>query len=238
MSPFSTVTSGPLVSLVIPAYQAERFLAEALDSARSQTYRPLEVIVVDDGSTDDTAVIAQRFPEVICLQLGANRGLPAARNAGVDAATGELIAFLDADDLMLADRIAVQAQYLFDHPRCDCVVPRQEFVVETDAALPGGLTPLDRDGKAVILLSAAMVRAPAIRDIGGFDTSYAAAEDMDFIIRLKSAGFAVDFLDAVLIRRRFHGQNMSYDRELLRRGLLQAVRDQIRRERIPRPPTT
>jgi len=91
-----------LVSVVIPAYQAEAFLGEAIESALAQTYAPLEVVVADDGSTDRTAEVAASYPEIRLLRLS-HRGQAAARNIGVAASEGEMVAFHDADDVMLRD---------------------------------------------------------------------------------------------------------------------------------------
>jgi len=224
----------PLVSLVIPAYQAERFLGEALESARAQTYRPLEVLVVDDGSTDGTAAVAARFPEVACFRLGTNRGLPAARNAGIEQTHGRLIAFLDADDVMTPERISVQARFLVEHPRCGCVLARQEVFVEPGATVPPLTATRDRNGAPTAAVSTTMVTRSAILAVGGFDVSYRFGEDMDLLLRLEAAGVGIEVLDQVLIRRRFHGANLSYNTDAMREGLLRTVRRQIQVERSRR----
>jgi glycosyltransferase involved in cell wall biosynthesis len=235
-----TRAGNPLVSVVIPAYQAERFLAEAIESTRSQTYQPLEVIVVDDGSTDGTAAVAGRFPEVTCVRLGTNHGLPAARNAGIEISRGEFIAFVDSDDAMFPQFVEITVGYLLEHPRCTGVLARQQHVFEPGSRRPSGEPTVDREGRPVLIVSAPVIRAEALRSVGGYDTSFRATEDLDLIIRLEAAGYEIDFLDDVLIWRRFHGANMSYDRKLLQRGLLQSVHNQIKRERErrDRPPLT
>jgi glycosyltransferase involved in cell wall biosynthesis len=117
----------PLVSVVIPAYNAASTIAETLESVISQTYNPIEVIVADDGSTDQTAeIIKSRFPTVkYCFQE--NKGVSAARNLGIRNANGSLIAFVDSDDLWLSEKIAEQVDSLLKHPEaawcyCDCFV--------------------------------------------------------------------------------------------------------------------
>ena len=118
--------SAPAVSVVVAAYNAEEYIAETLNSIRTQTFRDYEVIVVDDGSTDRTAQIVAEYPEVNCLRQP-NRGQPAARNAGIVAARGKYIAFVDADDLWLATKLEKQFVYLEKHPEtawlyCDAIV--------------------------------------------------------------------------------------------------------------------
>src|ERR1700758_706720 len=96
-----------LISVIIPVYNAEKYLAEAIESVLAQTYRPIEVIVVDDGSTDSSADIAKRFASVrYCFQ--SHSGLGATRNRGIDLSQGKFLAFLDADDLWVEDKLTHQ----------------------------------------------------------------------------------------------------------------------------------
>ena len=107
---------GTLVSVVIPAYNAQATLGETLRSVLAQTHRHLEIVVVDDGSTDGTWQLMQEFDAAIRTVRQPNAGLAAARNAGLVAAQGDFIALLDADDLCEPERIAVQIRYLQEHP--------------------------------------------------------------------------------------------------------------------------
>ena len=106
------------ISIVIPAYNAGATLREALDSVQAQNHAPHEIIVVDDGSTDDTADIARTYQDVLPLVLvqQSNAGLGAARNAGMDKATGEAWAFLDADDVWGANKLGIAVRYLEKFP--------------------------------------------------------------------------------------------------------------------------
>jgi glycosyltransferase involved in cell wall biosynthesis len=108
--------STPLVSCIVPVFNGERYLAEALDSVLGQTYRALEVIVVDDGSTDGTPAVVRTFGARVRCVTQPNAGLAAARNRGLAAATAELVAFLDADDLWLPEKIACQMERFRAHP--------------------------------------------------------------------------------------------------------------------------
>src|SRR3982074_3555445 len=105
-----SVVNTPLVSVIVPVYNGERFLAETLQSIINQQYRPLELIVIDDGSTDQTARIATSVSEVRYFYQR-NQGVANARNAGLAAARGELIAFLDADDLWQPNKLSLQVEY-------------------------------------------------------------------------------------------------------------------------------
>ena len=98
----------PLISCIIPVYNGQRFLAESLDSIFAQTYRPLEVIVCDDGSTDGTAHVAAEYPQPLVYIHQPNQGSPRARNCGIRAAKGDFLAFLDADDLWRSEKLTRQ----------------------------------------------------------------------------------------------------------------------------------
>ncbi len=110
------MSKGPVVSVVIPAYNAAPFLAATLDSVFAQTYENLEVIVVDDGSKDDTAGVVEPYRGRLIYHRQENQGLPGARNMGFQLASGEFIAWMDSDDLCVPERIAVQAAYLTHNP--------------------------------------------------------------------------------------------------------------------------
>src|SRR5580692_1468311 len=113
-----------LLSCVVPCYNSEPFLAAAIDSILAQEHRPLEIIVVDDGSTDASAEIAERYGEPVSLIRQSNRGPGAARNRGILAATGQYLCFLDADDLYRPGKLTAQLAELEAHPEaelCLCI---------------------------------------------------------------------------------------------------------------------
>src|SRR6266571_5872710 len=114
----------PLVSVIMAAFQAERFLEDAIAAILAQDYAPFEVIVCDDGSTDRTPEILAGHPELHTIRQ-ANAGPAAARNAAIAASSGELLAIFDADDLWPPTRLALQAGYLAAHPDVGCVLGRQ-----------------------------------------------------------------------------------------------------------------
>src|SRR6185436_125554 len=115
--------SGVLVSVIIPCYNQGRFLGEAIESVLNQTYRNCEIIVVDDGSMDDTARVAARYPSVNLVRQS-NRGFSAARNAGFEQSLGDLLVFLDADDRLLPNAIEDGVECLEHNPQCAFVYGR------------------------------------------------------------------------------------------------------------------
>ena len=117
----------PLVSVVVPVYNAEEFVGAAIESLLAQDYSSFEVIVVDDGSSDASADVAGSFPGVQVVRQS-NAGPAAARNAGIERARGEFVAFHDADDLVPPTKLSVQVRFLLEHQEVDCVLARQEWI--------------------------------------------------------------------------------------------------------------
>lgn len=195
---------GPLVSVIVAVYNGERFLGATLESILAQDYAPIEVIVVDDGSEDGSADIARSFERVNLLRQ-ANAGPAAARNAGLERAKGEFVAVVDADDVVPLDKLTVQISYLLDQPHVSCVLGRQEWIDPP--------TWLRRDAVygelGGIPLPSAVFRAATLRELGGYDPTFRTGEDMDLLIRMRERGLEIAVLPNVLLRRRFHGDNLS-----------------------------
>src|SRR6266536_3462505 len=126
--------SGPPVSVILPVYNGARFLRDAVESVRRQRYEPLETIIVDDGSTDETREIATGFPGEVSYVRQENAGPPAARNTGLRLARGTLIGFLDADDVWTDDKLALQVPRLLEEPSVDAVLGYTQVVYAGDSA--------------------------------------------------------------------------------------------------------
>jgi glycosyltransferase involved in cell wall biosynthesis len=227
--------SGARISVVVPVFQGERFLAAALDSIHRQSLPADEVVVVDDGSTDRSAAIAiemaERWPALRVLRRE-NGGPSVATNHGIGATTGEFLTFLDADDLMVETRLEQQARHLGDHPGTDLVIGREEVLVEEGAVAPAWIRAAD-DGTPRPYMMSMMVRRAAFDRVGGFDPSLRASQDLDWMVRARAAGLRMDILDAVLIRRRMHGDNLVYGTAAIRQGMLRALRGRLDRRDEP-----
>ncbi len=215
--------SGPLVSVIVPVWNGERFLAEALDSILAQEYEPLEVIVVDDGSTDGSAAIAQARDVRYYVQP--NRGPGAARNTGVAAAQGELLAFLDQDDVYLPGKIARQVETLADRPEIGFVFTRIDVFLEPGVERPAWL-PADWLVAPPIgyCPSTLMIRRDAFAAVGEFDTDYSAFSDGEWFVRARRAGVENVVLEDVAVRYRIHGSNQSNDRQTFVSEVLRSLR--------------
>jgi hypothetical protein len=205
----------PRISVVIPAFNAQRYLAEAVESVLQQSYSNFECLVIDDGSTDRTreilAELALRDGRVKPIRIE-HSGIVKALNVGVEAAQGELIARMDADDVCMPERFARQVEYLDQHPECVAVGSAVMLVDpfgsdlweiqvhaehdQIDASLLKG------DGWALFHPSA-VLRRQAILDVGGYRRAYQWAEDMDLFLRLSEIGRLANLPD-VLLRYRQH----------------------------------
>jgi hypothetical protein len=238
----------PLVSVIVPVYNGERFLAEALDSIFAQDYRPVEVIVVDDGSEDRTAAIASSFKGLRYL-FQSRQGQAAARNAGIKEARGEFIAFLDTDDLMLPNKLSAQVNYLLHHPESGCVLSRRETFFETGVEPPSWLSEnIDANegvgtahsssqdfGELWHLreggMSSVLVRRQLLERIGGFNPCYRHMDDLDWLFRVRESGAGVGVLPQVLWRRRIHGTNLTYQRKAIVKEWIGFIKERIDRRR-------
>ncbi len=215
--------SAPLVSVIVPVWNGERFLAEALDSILAQEYKPLEVIVVDDGSTDGSAAIAQARDVRYYVQP--NRGPGAARNTGVTAAQGELLAFLDQDDVYLPGKIARQVETLADRPEIGFVFTRIDVFLEPGVERPSWL-PADWLVAPPVgyCPSTLMIRRDAFAAVGEFDTNYSTFSDGEWFVRARRAGVKNVVLEDVAVRYRIHGRNQSNDRQTFVSEVLRSLR--------------
>jgi glycosyltransferase involved in cell wall biosynthesis len=223
--------SKPLVSVVVPVYNGERFLAECLESVLAQTWRPLDVIAVDDGSTDRSRDVIARFPDVRCV-VQPNRGVASARNAGIMAARGGFIGLIDQDDLWLPEKIAAQMEPLLADPSVDYVLTRQVRFLEGDMPAPSWVRPHFLDGVVGgFEPSAALIRRSAFERIGTFDPQYVQGSDSDWFFRANDAALRVVVVDAPLLRRRIHADNNSRFTERSVSDLRRIAFESIRRKR-------
>jgi len=185
----------PKVSIVIPVHNGEDFVADAIESALSQTLEPLEVIVVDDGSTDGTANILKRYEDRIAIVSQENQGPSAARNKGIKMSRGEYVSFIDSDDFIVAEKSAQQSQILDRHPEvglcygiCRAIDGRDGSVIKTTRPRDG---PSDRS-KAPFPpyypTLAFMVRREWLDKVGGYDEGIRRSEDTDLRFKLWAAG--------------------------------------------------
>ena len=214
---------GELISVVIPAYDREQTIAAAVEGVLAQSYAAIEVIVVDDGSRDDTVRIVEGMtdPRLRLLRHETNRGAAAARNTGIAAARGEWVAFQDSDDLWMPDKLDKQVARLATSPAGTVAVycgMNIEHIHNPSAPLrylPGPeISPREGDILVALLRSSfvstqtLMVRRDALLRIGGFDAALPALEDWECMLRLAPLG-PVAFVDETLVHQRFSDNSLT-----------------------------
>ena len=214
----STETVKPRVSVIIPVYQGDRFLTEAIESVLNQTYTNYEIIVVDDGSTDNSCGVLQPYREKIRYIYQENQGVAAARNRGIQMAQGELIAFLDQDDFWLPDKLTLQVACFDAQPEIGIVHCGWRRVDQEGKPL-GNVEPWYKAPNLTleewvqwkpILLSAMMFRREWLQRVSGLDTRFQQVCDLDLALRLGLAGCQSSWVYQVIICYRQHQHNESH----------------------------
>lgn len=233
-APSSGETNRPLVSVVIPAYRVTPFIAAALDSVFRQTFRDYEVIVVNDGCPDTVALEAAIAPyrHRVHYVLKENGGLASARNAGIRAARGALVALLDGDDEWLPPFLARQVAFLDAHPEYAGVCSDAEFfgdgeagtrfMVKNPAQFPVSTARLLRE-EVVVMASAVVLRKAAVERAGWFDESLRRCEDFDLWIRMAKQGAVIGGQPEVLARYRRRPGSLSSSQEAMLTTALQVL---------------
>lgn len=224
----------PLVSVVIPCFNQAPFLTEAIESALDQTYPHVEIIVVDDGSTDNTSEIATRYPGVRCVRQE-NRGLAGARNTGLRRSNGEYLVFLDSDDRVLPDAIQIGLETLAARPECAFVSGEIRVIAQDGGVLwERQPQPAERDSYAALLRwnyiatpAVVLFRRAVFETLGVFDTRVDACADYEIYLRIART-YPVCSHDRAMIDYRLHGGNMSRNPELMLETWLKVLRAQRR----------
>lgn len=181
----------PIVSIIIPVYNRPGFVKQAIESVLAQTYSRHEIIIVDDGSTDQTATVLTGYGDRIKTIFQPNQGVSAARNTGIRASTGDLIAFLDADDYWLPEKLAQQVAFFKDHPEA-LICQTEEIWIrngrrvnpKTRHKKPTGCIFEPSLSLCLVSPSAVMLRKTLLDEVGLFDESLPACEDYDLWLRI------------------------------------------------------
>ncbi len=222
----------PLVTVVIPCYGQAHFLGEAIESVLAQSHPNLEVIVVDDGSPDNTSEVAARYPGVRCVRQE-NQGLSGARNSGLAASGGEYVVFLDADDRLLPEALEAGLECFEAHPECAFVHGDYRFIA-TDGSFVGRsrqhIVGEDRytallQGNYITMHATVVYRRAVFETVGGFDTSLSACEDYDMYLRI-ARRFPVCGHEKVVAEYRGHGGHMSHNAALMLSTSVSVLRSQ------------
>lgn len=231
----------PLVSAVIPAYNAEPFIEEAINSVLAQRYKNIEIVVVDDGSTDRTREKLARFKDVTCICLK-HGGIAAARNAGIERSHGTYIAFLDADDVWLPNKTDLQMRFLLDNP--DYAAVGSDWLTFEDKRVisESYLTSRHIDEKKgffenllkenIALTSTVVAKKEVIVKLGMFDPSFVTItyEDRDLMLRI-AARYKFGLIKETLLKKRSHPGQISRAPEAVIEGQILMFEKLINQEK-------
>lgn len=220
-----------LVSVILPVYNGELYLGEAIESILAQDYRPIEVIVVNDGSTDNTETIAKHYDNDIIYAQQENSGPAAARNKGLGIATGGIIGFLDFDDLWSVNKLALQLALLAEDPSVEIVMGlTQPMKLQTGEEGKSNFRKW-YDPFCALLLGAAVIRRSVFDKIGFFDETLHYGEDTDWFMRIREKGISMIIMPEVTLFYRRHEFNMTLDSATKNRYFIKALKKSLDRRR-------
>lgn len=211
----------PKVSIIIPAYNSSRFISEAIKSIFNQTFKDFEIIVIDDGSTDDTKDVLKPFIHQIQYIFKENGGVASARNVGIRMSKGKYIAFLDYDDIWLPNKLELQVQILDTCPQVGLVHTDNLFLINNETSshtckskikdkklLSGRIFKSLLMQKFFLTCSTVMVRKVCFDKVGLFDISLPPADDFDMWLRITKE-WDCAYIDIPLVKYRIHSSNIS-----------------------------
>ena len=212
------------VSVIIPAYNGDRYIEEAIVSILHQTYTDWEIIIVDDGSTDSTSNIVRKYGDRVKYFHQTNQGVAASRNLGLSKAEGEYIAFLDQDDVFLSHKLATQVTVLAENPNLGMVNSGWE-IVDRDGKVQAAVEPWQQIPQLSmkdlivwkpVFLGAMLFRKSWLQRTSGFDISLEQTPDVDLVLNLAAIGCTAAWVKQTTVKYRQHESNAS------RNSLLQA----------------
>ncbi len=231
----------PLVSVIIPSFNAEQYIAEALESIFGQAYRPIEVVVVDDGSTDETQSVLESFKDRIYYLCQDNKGPSAARNTGIKVARGKYIAFLDSDDLWTDGKLQQQVEIMETYPDVGLLSGDMQRFSEEQVKVSSmferyGFDHNFFDGKFYVKdaykkiytqgnyipTGSVIVRRNCLEKVGHFDENLRHSEDLDLWLRI-SIHFKLAYSRKIWLKRRDHEVNLTGDSEAMNLSLIEVL---------------
>ena len=222
-----------LVSVIIPVYNGESYLSEAVESVYAQTVRPLEVIVIDDGSTDGSAAVARSFEDVRFYRQP-NRGAAAARNRGAVLAHGRFLAFLDADDVWTPQKLRIQMAALLEKPELDMVFGRVEQFSSPELGDARRFARVDRSMKG-LHVGALLIRRASFHRVGLFHADLTAGEFIDWYAKAMDLGLKQIVLPEVVMKRRLHANNLMQRHANAPADYLRILRSVVKRRHGEQP---
>lgn len=221
----------PLISVIIPVFNAEKYVAQAIESVVAQGYANLEILIVDDGSVDNSRSIVESIDAPIEYFYQENSGPSAARNRGLFNAKGDFIAFLDADDLYPDNKFNTQLSTFEENPGLEIVTGRIQYVYLEGAEKK--IIDFERDDNTLVHvhLGSMLSRRSAFDKIGPFDEGLRFSEDIEWWLRVRELKIPYKVLDEITLQYRLHESNMTRGRSGIDRPFFQALKKSLDRRR-------
>ena len=221
----------PFISVIVPVYNGAMFLSEAVESAYCQKYDPMEIIVVDDGSTDDTAKVAMSMGKDIRYIYQRNSGPASARNTGLRMACGEIIGFLDADDLWPANKLDIQLTRLIENPGLDIIMGRIQYIKMPGAPDINIQFEGPENTLAHVHLGSGLFKKSVFDEVGMFDELLLHCEDHDWFLRAREMNVSIAILKEITLYYRVHAYNMSHNEDRGKQYMFKTLKKSLDRRR-------
>lgn len=227
------INRSPLTSIIIPVYNAENYIQETIQSVLNQTYRPVEIIVVDDGSTDQSAENIRQFQQSeVKYHFQSNLGAASARNRGIELAQGEFLGFLDADDLWLPKKLELQMRSFQKHPELDMVFGHiKQFRSQELNAVEHWEAVLEKKDIPGISVCTMLIKMKSFQRIGLFEIQWRVGEFLDWYTKAKEAGLKSHMLKEIVTMRRIHTDNIGVRERQAQADYLHILKKTIDRRR-------
>ena len=218
-------------SIIVPVFNGEAFLAEAIENIQQQGSHPLEIIIIDDGSTDGTAGVVKSLKGNVRYVHQSNKGPAAARNEGLKIADGNVIGFLDADDLWPENKLEIQLRYLCENPSVDIVLGKTQFMRQS-GVVDGRKTYEEYLKPGIFLnLGSGIFRKHVFDKVGLFDPELYYSEDADWFIRARELEVSISLIDQITLLYRIHQNNMTRGKTPAEIGFLKVIKNSLDRRR-------
>lgn len=219
------------VSVLIPTYNYGQYIEQAIRSVLAQTFRDYEIIVVDDGSEDNTEETVKQFPEVVYYKTE-HSGVGHVRNRALELSSGEYVAFLDSDDYWACDKLEKQVEYLNKHSQSKIIFTEIESFLDSAISEPNPVQIAELNASLVSVLPSALIRKQVFQNVGYFKEGISRGEDTDWLLRAKNAGLRIDeSIPEKLYFRRIHASNSVVSRVVSREDYLKFIASSLRRSR-------
>ena len=217
----------PLISIIIPVYNGEKYIEEAILSVRHQDYPSTEIIVVDDGSVDNSGQIVKQMDDVI-YYYQENGGPSSARNRGIGEANGDFLAFIDADDLWTKDKLSIQYKYLLENADVEFVFSHKIFHIEENTEKPPWFKgELESKPSPLLGASGLLARKNVFNIIGNYDNNTRFGENAEWLMRAKNAEIKYEILPESLVTLRIHRDNQTNNLNEMRSSILEIIKKSI-----------